>query len=54
MSNKLPLKVRVKAYYEDFMYNGFSQQTQYLPPYSSIDDQLEYYLLDEAPEEVEE
>jgi hypothetical protein len=50
MSNKLPLKLQVKPYYQDMIYNNFSNKTPYLPNYQAIDDDLEYYELEEGEE----
>ena len=45
-ANKKPLKLNIKPYYKDFMFNGFSKMKPYDINYKNIDDKITYVDLE--------
>jgi len=45
-ANKKPLKLNIKPYYKDFMFNGFSKMKPYDINYKNINDNITYVDLE--------
>ncbi|APW66323.1 hypothetical protein LPB137_10925 [Poseidonibacter parvus] len=45
-ANKKPLKLNIKPYYKDFMFNGFSKMKPYAINYKNINDNISYVDLE--------